>query len=101
MVIELDDDEARLLYAVVLEKAQEHFSYANRSELGDRLSTLASRIARTSRELKAENYNYVEVGLRSYQIDNLFAKRPGCLKMFETLDQVVFVHGCTLIKFGL
>ena len=62
MVIELDDDEARLLYAVVLEKAQEHFSYANRSELGDRLSTLASRIARTSRELKAENYNYVEVG---------------------------------------
>ena len=26
MMIELDDDETLLLYAVVLEKAQEHFS---------------------------------------------------------------------------
>jgi hypothetical protein len=49
MMIELDDDEARLLYAVVLEKAQEHFSYANTSELADRLCKLAARFARPSR----------------------------------------------------
>jgi hypothetical protein len=45
MMIELDDDEARLLYAVVLDKAQEHFSYANTSEVADRLSKLAARFA--------------------------------------------------------
>lgn len=49
MMIELDDDEARLLYAVVLEKAQEHFSYANTSELTERLCRLAARFARPSR----------------------------------------------------
>ena len=45
-MIELDDDEARLLYAVVLEKAQEHFSYANTSEVATRLCKLAARLAR-------------------------------------------------------
>ncbi len=50
MMIELDDDEARLLYAVVLEKAQEHFSYANTSEVADRLCKLAARFARPSRQ---------------------------------------------------
>jgi hypothetical protein len=44
MMIELDDDEARLLYAVVLEKAQEHLSYANMSEIADRLCKLAAHI---------------------------------------------------------
>jgi hypothetical protein len=44
MMIELDDDEARLLYAVVLEKAQEHLSYANISEIADRLCKLAAHI---------------------------------------------------------
>jgi hypothetical protein len=37
MMIELDDDEARLLYA----KAQEHFIYASTSEVADKLSKLA------------------------------------------------------------
>jgi hypothetical protein len=46
MMIELDDDEARLLYAVVLEKAQEHFSYANTSEVADKLCKLAARFVR-------------------------------------------------------
>jgi hypothetical protein len=41
MMIELDDDEARLLYAVVLDKAQEHFIYASTSEVADKLSKLA------------------------------------------------------------
>jgi hypothetical protein len=49
MMVELDDDEARLLYAVVLEKAQEHFSYANTSEVADRLCKLAARFARPIR----------------------------------------------------
>ena len=44
MTIELDEDEARLLYAVVIEKAQEHSSYANTSEVADRLCKLARRI---------------------------------------------------------
>ena len=45
MMIELDDDEARLLYAVILEKAQEHFSYADTSQVADRLCKLAARFA--------------------------------------------------------
>ena len=55
MTIELDNDEARLLYAVVLEKAQEHFSYANTSEVADRLCKLAARFARPSLHLGAVN----------------------------------------------
>lgn len=61
MMIELNDDEAHLLYAIVLEKAQELFSFANPSEAGERLCKLAVRIARPSRELKAVNNTYVEV----------------------------------------
>ena len=49
MMIEIDDDEARLLYAVVLEKAQEHFSYTNTSALAERLCKLADSFARTYR----------------------------------------------------
>jgi hypothetical protein len=49
MMIDLDDDESRLLYAVVFEKAQEHFSYANTSEVADRLCKLAARFTRASR----------------------------------------------------
>ncbi|MGB2606783.1 MAG: hypothetical protein ACLP00_20285 [Terracidiphilus sp.] len=62
MMIELDDDEARLLYAVVLEKAQEHFSYANTSEVAERLCKLAARFARPSRHLEAVNNSYIEIG---------------------------------------
>ena len=36
----------RLLYEVVLDKAQEHFSYANTSEGGDMLCELAARFMR-------------------------------------------------------
>ena len=53
MMIELDDDEARLLYAVVLEKAQEHFGYANTSEVADRLCRLATRFVHPSQDLVA------------------------------------------------
>ena len=61
-MIELDDDEARLLYVVVLDKAQEHFSYASRSEVADRLCKLAARFARPSRDLEAVNNSYTEAG---------------------------------------
>lgn len=46
MTVELDEEEARLLYAVVIEKAQEHSSYANTSEVADRLCKLATRFER-------------------------------------------------------
>ena len=55
MTIELDDDEARLLYAVVIEKAQEHSSYANSSEVADRLCNLARRIHHQREALLAVN----------------------------------------------
>jgi hypothetical protein len=61
MVIKLDDEEARLLYAVVLEKAQEHLSYANTSEVAERLCKLAGRFARPSRYLEAANNSPIEV----------------------------------------
>ena len=47
MTIELNDNEARLLHAVLLEQAQEHFSYANTSEVAERLYTLATRFERS------------------------------------------------------
>ena len=49
MMIDIDEDEARLLYAVVLEKVQEHYSYANTSALAERLCKLADSFARTYR----------------------------------------------------
>ena len=61
MIIEFDDDEARLLYAVVLEKAQEHFSYANTSEVADRLCKLAARFARPCEHFEAVNDSYIEL----------------------------------------
>lgn len=51
MIIELKDEEARLLYAVVLEKAQEHFSYANTSALAETLCKLADRFTCESRSV--------------------------------------------------
>jgi hypothetical protein len=46
MIIEFDDDETRLLYNVLLEQAEEHLSYANNSEVAERLFKLATRFAR-------------------------------------------------------
>jgi hypothetical protein len=43
MIIELNDDETRLLYNILLEQAQEHFSYAGTSEVAERLCKLATR----------------------------------------------------------
>jgi hypothetical protein len=62
MMIELDDDEARLLHAVVLDKAQEHFIYASTSKVADKLSKLAARFARPSRHLEAVKNSDIEVG---------------------------------------
>lgn len=49
MIIELNDDETRLLYNVLLEQAQEHFSYASTSEVAERLYKLATRFGRPAR----------------------------------------------------
>jgi hypothetical protein len=46
MIIKLNDNEARLLYAVLLQQAQEHLSYANTSEVAERLYRLATRFER-------------------------------------------------------
>jgi hypothetical protein len=51
MIIELNDDETRLLYNVLREQAQEHFGYASTSEVAERLCKLATRFGRPVREL--------------------------------------------------
>jgi hypothetical protein len=51
MIIELNDDETRLLYNVLIEQAQEHFSYASTSAVAERLCKLATRFGRPVREL--------------------------------------------------
>jgi hypothetical protein len=51
MIIELNDDETRLLYNVLLEKALEDFGYATTSEVAERLYKLAARFGRPVREL--------------------------------------------------
>ena len=51
MIIELNDDETRLLRAVLLEQAQEHLSYADTSEVAERLYRLATKFERPVREV--------------------------------------------------
>ena len=46
MIIELNNDETRLLRAVLLEQAQEHLSYTDTSEVAERLCKLATRFGR-------------------------------------------------------
>jgi hypothetical protein len=49
-IIELSDDETRLLYNVLLEQAQEHYRYASTPEVAERLYRLATRFGRPFRE---------------------------------------------------
>ena len=51
MIIELNDDDTRLLYKVLLQQAQEHLSYADTSEVAERLYKLATKFERPVREL--------------------------------------------------
>ena len=51
MIIELNDDDTRLLYTVLLEQTQEHLSYADNSEVAERLYRLAIRLACGVREV--------------------------------------------------
>jgi len=46
MVIELNNDDVRLLYMVLLEQAQEHLSYTDTAEVPERLYRLATRFER-------------------------------------------------------
>jgi len=50
MIIELNDDETRLLYNAILQQAQEHFTYASTSEVAERLYKLATIFGRPVRE---------------------------------------------------
>ena len=52
MTIELNDDEARLLYNILLQEAEEHLSDANTSE-AERLYNLATRLERPARQFGA------------------------------------------------
>ena len=51
MIIELNDDDTRLLRTVLLEQAQERLSYADTSEVAEKLCELANRFERPVREL--------------------------------------------------
>ena len=51
MIVELNDDETRLLRTVLLERAQEHLSYADTSEVAERLYSLATRFGHRVREV--------------------------------------------------
>jgi len=51
MIIELNDDDTRLQYTVLLEQAQEHLSYADTSEVADKRYRLATRFERRVREV--------------------------------------------------
>ncbi len=51
MIIELNDDDTRLLYVVLLEQAQEHLSYADTSEVAERFYKLATKFERPVTEL--------------------------------------------------
>jgi hypothetical protein len=51
MIIELNDDDTRLLHTVLLEQAQEHLSYADTSEVAERLYRLATRLEHRVREV--------------------------------------------------
>lgn len=43
MIIEINDEETRLLYNILIEQAAEHFTYANSSNVAERLYKLATR----------------------------------------------------------
>ena len=51
MIIELNDDDTRLLYVVLLDQAQEHLSYADTSEVAERFYKLATKFESPVREL--------------------------------------------------
>jgi len=46
MIIDLNDDDTRLLHTVLLEQAHEHLSYPDTSEVAERLYRLATRFER-------------------------------------------------------
>ena len=52
MTIELNDDEARLLYNILLQEAEENLTDANTSE-AERLYELATRLERPARHFEA------------------------------------------------
>jgi transcriptional regulatory protein LevR len=47
MIIEFNDEETRLLYNILVEQAAEHLTYANPSEVAERLYKLATRFERS------------------------------------------------------
>jgi hypothetical protein len=51
MIIEMNEDDTRLLHTVLLGQAQEHLSYADTSEVAERLYKLATKFEQPAREL--------------------------------------------------
>jgi hypothetical protein len=51
MIIELNDDDTRLLHTVLFQQAQEHLNYADTSEVAERFYKLATKFERPVREL--------------------------------------------------
>ena len=47
MIIEFNDEETRLLYNILVEQAAEHLTYANPSEVAERLYKLVTRFERS------------------------------------------------------
>jgi hypothetical protein len=47
MIIEFNDEETRLMYNILLEQAAEHLTYANPSEVAEKLYKLATRFERS------------------------------------------------------
>ena len=62
MIIELNDDDTRLLHTVLLEQAQEHLSYADTSEVAKRLYRLATSFERSQTQ-RSERENRLHRGI--------------------------------------
>ena len=58
MIIELNDDDTRLLYAVLLQQAQEHLTYADTSEVaqtGDQVQAHRERTSKNNDSMSANS----------------------------------------------
>jgi hypothetical protein len=83
-----------LLYAVVLEKAQEHFSYAHTSERGDMLCKLAGGIAILSLD-RTQNPQVPELFDQGYESD-LSLKLPATHISPPGLGKSPLIYWCPM-----
>jgi len=67
MIIELNDDDTRLLRMVLLQQAQEHLSYADTSEVAERCYKLATKFERVVTFSQGED---LEVAIAELQVSH-------------------------------